>query len=104
MIRRAFVMSVNPGAEDEYARRHQPIWDELTAVLKEHGVSSYHIYLDAPTRLLFAWVEIEDETRFQAIARNEVCQRWWRHMSDLMPTNPDQSPVRRDLKEVFRLG
>jgi L-rhamnose mutarotase len=28
-IRKAFVMSVNAGAEEEYEKRHNPIWPEL---------------------------------------------------------------------------
>jgi L-rhamnose mutarotase len=104
MIRKAFVMSVNAGAEAEYARRHQPIWDELTAVLKAHGAHNYSIFLDPTTRQLFGYVEIEDEARWNAIARTEVCQRWWRHMGDIMPSNPDHSPVSRGLNEVFHLA
>ncbi len=65
---------------------------------------SYSIFLDPETHDLFGYVEIEDESRWAAIARTEVCQRWWRHMRDIMPANPDASPVSRDLVEVFRLG
>jgi L-rhamnose mutarotase len=104
MIRKAFVMSVNAGAEAEYARRHQPIWDDLAAVLKSHGAHNYTIFLDPATRQLFGYVEIEDEARWNAIARTEVCQRWWKHMGDIMPSNPDHSPVSRGLNEVFHLA
>lgn len=103
MIRKAFVMSVNAGSESEYQRRHRPIWDDLTAVLKDHGVHNYSIFLHPETRQLFGYVEIEDETRWAAIARTEVCQRWWKHMADVMPSNPDSSPVSLDLNEVFHL-
>lgn len=103
MIRKAFVMSVNPGAEAEYARRHQPIWDELSAVLKEHGVVQYSIFLHPETRQLFGYAEIESEERWEAIAATEVCRRWWNFMSDVMPSNPDASPVSTPLAEVFRL-
>ena len=103
MIRKAFVMSVHAGHEAEYARRHQPIWDELAAVLKAHGVHNYSIFLDEKTRQLFAYAEIEDEERWAAIAQTEVCQRWWKHMGDVMPSNADHSPVSRGLKEVFHL-
>jgi len=103
MIRKAFVMSVAPGREQEYATRHQPIWAELAAVLRAHGSHNYSIFLDPTTRQLFAYVEIEDEARWQAVAHTEVCQRWWRFMRDLMPGNPDGSPVARDLTEVFHL-
>ena len=103
MIRKAFVMSVNSGAEEEYARRHQPIWDELAAVLKAHGVIQYSIFLHPETRQLFGYAEIESEERWEAIAATEVCRRWWSFMSDVMPSNPDSSPVSVPLVEVFRL-
>ena len=103
MIRKAFVMSVDAGREAEYARRHQPIWTELAEVLKAHGVHSYSIFLHEETRQLFAYAEIEDEARWAAIAQTEICQRWWKHMSDIMPGNADHSPVSRGLKEVFHL-
>ncbi|ATC64455.1 L-rhamnose mutarotase [Nibricoccus aquaticus] len=103
MIRKAFIMAVHPGQEAEYARRHQPIWDELTAVLKSHGVHNYSIFLDPSTRQLFGYAEIEDESRWAAIAQTDVCKRWWKFMGDIMPANPDNSPVSREVKEVFHL-
>ena len=103
MIRKAFVMQVHPGREAEYARRHQPIWADLTAVLRAHGAHNYSIFLDADTRQLFGYVEIEDEARWAAVAQTDACQRWWRFMADLMPSNPDHSPVSRSLTEVFHL-
>ena len=103
MIRKAFVMSVHAGQEAEYARRHRPIWPELERVLKAHGVHRYSIFLLSETRQLFACVEIEDEARWAAIAATPECQRWWRHMSAIMPSNPDFSPVATELTEVFHL-
>jgi len=103
MIRKAFVMSVNEGQEAEYQRRHSPIWPEMERVLKEHGVHNYSIFLHPETRQLFGYVEVEDEARWDAIAQTEPCGRWWKHMADVMPTNPDSSPVSADLKEVFHL-
>ena len=103
MIRKAFRMSVNADRHDEYARRHDPIWRELEDALLAHGVRSYSIYLDPQTSDLFAYAEIDSEERWRAIASTPVCQRWWQHMKDLMPSNPDGSPVARDLREVFHI-
>lgn len=99
----AFRMAVNPDAHAEYARRHQPIWPELEATLREHGVVSYSIFLDETTSQLFAFAEIESEERWAAIAVTEVCQRWWAHMKDVMPTELDNRPISHQLTEVFRL-
>ena len=103
MIRKAFVMSVNAGSEVEYERRHRPIWPELEAVLKSHGVHNYSIFLHEETRQLFAYAEIEDEAKWAAIAKTAECQRWWKYMGDVMPSNPDYSPVSASLREVFHL-
>jgi L-rhamnose mutarotase len=103
MIRRAFRMWVTEGQAEEYERRHTPIWPELESTLLEHGVRTYSIFLDRPTNELFAYVEFESEERWAAIAQTEVCQRWWRHMREIMPSNPDNSPVSRDCREVFHI-
>jgi L-rhamnose mutarotase len=102
-VRKAFRMSLNGDAHEEYARRHNPIWRELEDTLIAHGVSTYSIYLDPVTSDLFAYVEVESEQHWRAITSSDVCRRWWRHMRDLMPSNPDNSPVTRDLREVFHL-
>jgi L-rhamnose mutarotase len=103
MIRKAFLLQVNAGKESEYVRRHQPIWDDLAAVLRAHGSHNYSIFHDTTTNLLFGYVEIEDEARWNAVATTDVCKRWWKFMSDIMPANPDNSPVSRGLTEVFHL-
>lgn len=103
MIRKAFVMSVNPGQAAEYERRHRPIWDELAAVLKAHGAHNYSIFHDPSSDALFGYVEIESEERWEAVARTEVCQRWWKYMGDVMPSNADHSPVAHEIREVFHL-
>jgi len=103
MIRKAYLMTLKSGRRREYERRHNPIWPELEEVLKAHGVSNYSIFYDDISERLFAYAEIESEERWRQIADNEVCQRWWAHMSELMLTYADHSPVTTDLDCVFHL-
>ncbi len=103
MIRKAFLMHVHPDTHAEYERRHRPIPDELAAALREHGASNYSIFLDAGRHLLFAYAEIEDEARWNAVAATPACRRWWASMRELMPSHPDGSPVSEPLREVFHL-
>lgn len=103
MIRKAFVMQLHAGNEEEYQRRHQPIWPELEAVLKRHGVHSYSIFLHPETLQLFAYAEIKDEAQWESIAATPECRRWWDHMRDLMATEPDHRPTSLPLREVFHL-
>jgi L-rhamnose mutarotase len=71
--------------------------------LKSHGVHNYSIVLDPQSSRLFGYVEIEDETRWNAIARTEICRKWLAHMREIMPSNPDNSPVAKNLREVFHI-
>jgi L-rhamnose mutarotase len=103
MIRKAFSMTLKPGQQDEYQRRHQPIWPELQNVLKEHRVKNYSIFLNRGADQLFAYAEIESEASWEQIAQTEVCRRWWAHMKDLMLTTSDNKPVMIALDEVFHL-
>ncbi|XHR31289.1 MAG: L-rhamnose mutarotase [Chthoniobacteraceae bacterium] len=103
MMRKSFLMYVNPGATEEYLRRHHPIWPELKETLKEHGVSNYSIYLNRSNNQLIGYVEIEDEAKWNAIAQTDVCKKWWHYMADSMVTNPDESPRSDTLCEVFHL-
>lgn len=102
-LRKAFVMQVFPDQHAKYEQRHNPIWPELEATLKSHCVHNYSIFLDEATSQLFAYVEIESEEQWAAIAETEVCQRWWHYMRDIMPSNTDNSPQSKTLKEVFHL-
>ena len=104
MIRKAFLMSIQPGQEAEYRRRHDEIWPQLAATLKEHGAHNYSIFLFPQTAQLFAYVEIESEARWSAVADTAICQQWWAYMKEIMPANPDNSPVSHELVEVFHLA
>lgn len=103
LIRKGFVMQLNPGSEEQYRCRHNPIWKDLEETLRAHGVHNYSIFLHPETQQLFAYAEIEDEAEWANIAQTQVCRRWWDHMSGLMAVNPDNSPVAHELSEMFHL-
>lgn len=101
---KAFRMNVFEGFELEYQKRHDEIWADLKKLLKEYGISNYRIFLDKENLALFAFFEVDDEARLENLPQEEVMKRWWAFMSDIMPTNADNSPKTYDLKEVFYLA
>ena len=103
MIRKGFQMKLYPGMEEEYERRHKQLWPEMVEMIHEYGGHNYSIFLDRETRTLYGYIEIEDEARWAAGADTAVNRRWWDFMADIMETNPDNSPVSTDLREVFHL-
>ena len=101
MKREAFKMFLKPGFEEEYTRRHNAIWPELKALLKESGVSDYSIFWDKDTNILFAVQKTSGEGGSQDLGDNPIVQKWWAYMADIMETNPDSSPVSIPLPECF---
>ena len=82
LIRKSCVMQLKPGKVEEYRASHnEGFWPEMAACLAEHGAHNYHIAVHPVTLQLFAYVEIEDEARWAAIASTPVCKRWWAWMT-----------------------
>jgi L-rhamnose mutarotase len=103
MTRKAFKMKLKPGFEAEYQRRHDAIWPELAKLLKDAGVSDYSIFLDPETLTLFGVQKLAPGNRNEELAGEAIMRKWWDYMMDIMDTNPDHSPVCKDLREVFHL-
>lgn len=101
MMRNAFKMKLKPGFEDEYQKRHDEIWPELSAELSAAGVSDYSIFFDEETLTLFAVQKLTDDNTADQLPETEIVKKWWAYMADIMDTNPDNSPVCVSLKEVF---
>lgn len=96
-------MKLKPGFEAEYEKRHDEIWPELAEFLSDSGIQDYSIFLDRSTLTLFAVQKLADNFDPEAIPRHPIVKRWWAYMADIMDTNPDNSPVTGELKEVFHL-
>ncbi len=103
MDRVAFKMKLFPGFEAEYKKRHDEIWPELVALLKETGISEYSIFLDEETNSLFGVLKAEDKALLDTLPTYAVMKKWWAYMGDIMASNPDNSPVSVPLTEVFFL-
>jgi len=103
MIRKAFKMHLKPGFEAEYKRRHDEIWPELSALLKDAGISDYSIFLDPETLTLFGVQKLASGNKSDALAGERIMRKWWDYMKDVMDSNPDGSPVSKPLVEVFHL-
>jgi L-rhamnose mutarotase len=98
-MRRAWIMTLKPGCEAEYKRRHDAIWPELAEAIRAGGVTSFTIYRHGLA--LFAYQEYQAD-----VAPAEpppVMWLWWREMAELMETEADLRPKRTPIEEVFHL-
>ena len=103
MKRVAFKMYLKEGCKEEYRKRHNELWPEVADLLKKAGVSNYSIFLDEGTNTLIAVQTITSYEGSQSLGHQDIIQRWWDYMADIMEVNPDNSPVSGELEEVFYL-
>ncbi len=99
----AFTMKLLPGNEEAYEKRHNEIWPELSALLRESGIEEYHIFLDKSSGTLFAFQRVNEKQSLSELPRHPIMKDWWAYMKDLMETNPDNSPKVKRLENVFTL-
>ncbi len=97
----AFKMQLKPGVIDEYRRRHDEIWPELSALLTTSGIHDYSIFLDEATLSLFAVLKLAEDNDREALPSHPVMQRWWAYMAPLMEVEPDNRPVETPLPMIF---
>ena len=110
-IRKTFVMKLNdaptagPDHIVEYAKRHDgtdPVYLPLKAEMEKNGVHNYSIHYHEPTRMLFAFAELDDEQAFERVAETDACKSWWKYMdTGAQKYGGDGKPWADDLREVF---
>lgn len=99
----AFKMKLKRGYAEEYKERHDKIWPELKAALKDAGIHDYSIYLDRETHSLFAVQKLEEKNSAAELPELPIMKKWWDYMYDIMEVNPDHSPVEIPLERMFYL-
>jgi L-rhamnose mutarotase len=101
MERFAWKARVLPGKLDEYIRRHDEIWPEMTEVLNRAGVHNYTIWNVGDT--LFGYYECESVAYAAKVqAESPVVDRWNEYMKDVMEMEMDpETGTSVMLRQVF---
>ena len=105
MERVCFLGRVRPERLDEYRERHERVWPDMLAALREAGWHNYSLFL-TQDGLLVGYLETPSyEAALDGMARTEVNARWQRDMApyftDLDGRPPDQGFRRID--EIFHV-
>ena len=101
MERVCFQVRVRADRIDEYRERHQAVWPEMLAALREAAWRNYSLFL-APDGRLIGYLETEDfEAARAAMEATDVNARWQEEMSELFESG--EAPVFARLEEVFHL-
>ena len=88
MERYAWKARVLPGKLEEYIKRHDEIWPEMTAVLNEAGIHNYTIWNVGDE--LFGYYECESISYAGKVqAESPVVAKWNVYMKDVMVMEKD---------------
>jgi L-rhamnose mutarotase len=93
MERVCFLARVRPECLAQYRARHQEVWPEMLAALRDAGWGNYSLFM-ADDGLLVGYVETEDyQAALDAMAATDVNKRWQAAMAGFFVADgpPDQT-------------
>ncbi len=102
MERYAWKARILPGMHAEYVKRHDEIWPQMLALLREAGIRNYSIWRAGDE--LFGYYECEFGAAYAAQVQGEspVTQRWNAYMKDVMVMEMDpETGAQPRMDQVF---
>jgi L-rhamnose mutarotase len=104
MQRVCFLLRIKPEHREEYLARHEDVWPEMLAALRETGWRNYSLFI-ADDGQIVGYLEADDfDASVRAMTATDVNARWQAEMTpffDLAGRAPDQGFVLLD--EYFHL-
>ena len=103
MIRKSFRMTLKDGKIDEYKKKHDEVWPEISKALTNAGATNYSIYFDKKDNTLIEYMELKENNTFDKLEDLDILKKWNVYMKDLLVTisEDDATPVVNELVEVF---
>ena len=99
----AFKMKLHPGMQDEYKKRHDKIWPDLSDLLIDAGVCDYSIFFDEDTNILFAVMWRKKDHKMENLKSKAIMQKWWSYMAEIMDSDETNEPITKPLQMVFHM-
>ncbi|MFB3779114.1 MAG: L-rhamnose mutarotase [Bryobacteraceae bacterium] len=105
MQRVCFLLKVKKDRLAEYKERHERVWPEMLAALRETGWTNYSLFL-RDDGLLVGYLETPDfQKALEGMGRKEVNARWQKEMKEFFedPGGREADRQMAPLEEVFHL-
>lgn len=101
MERLCHTFEIRPGTEDEYKRRHDEIWPELVAAMREAGFRNYSLFRRGTQVIAYAECYPDVATANAKITATEPDQRWSKWFEDIIVALTDENGDLFQLEEVW---
>jgi len=102
--RMAWKGMIKPNQKNEYIRRHNEIWPEMTDVLKRAGIVNYSIFCSGNE--LFGYYECENGVEYaeRVQANSPIVDKWNEYMKDVLEMEMDPiTGAQPKMDVVFRM-
>ncbi len=103
MERICFNFQLKSEMEDEYKRRHDQIWPELVAAIKEAGISNYSLFRRGREVIAYAECEPDATIAFNKVGATEVNARWSKWFEEVIDHLTDEQGRLFRAEEVWHL-
>ena len=103
MQRLCFTFELHEGAEAEYKKRHDEIWPELVAAIKDAGFSNYSLFLRGTQVVAYAEIEPDLDTAMARLGESEHNARWSAWFEELIVNLTDARGNLMTFTEVWHL-
>ena len=90
-----------PSKKDEYIRKHDEIWPEMVAMMKEAGLRNYSIWLSGDELIGYYEFDVMEKKRRVYAQHQDVLVRWQQHMDGVMEMDKDAAGSPRAYRQVF---
>lgn len=104
MQRLCFMMTLAPGQEAEYERRHAEIWPEMVEALQRSGFRNYSLFRRDLVVIGYAECEPDVGTVLEAMTAEPVNARWGASFGDIIRSLADESGDLIDFTELWHLS
>jgi L-rhamnose mutarotase len=96
-----FMMKLKPGCQEEYKRRHDNLWPEMHAALRQHGINMA-IFRREDELFVHVWVPSEES--WIRLGKHPVAARWDAHMTDILEKDAQGGIQFNYIPLVFSVG
>jgi L-rhamnose mutarotase len=101
VIRRAFTLTLKPGALAEYKEKHDNIWPEMVAEIERLGIARMTAFAADPT--IFYYSEVLDEGAWDRLWASPVHDRWAEMFKSLIAFDENAQIDAQFMPEIFHL-
>lgn len=103
MERACFTFEIREGTEAEYKRRHDEIWPELVAAIKDAGIRNYTLFRRGTTVMAYLECHPDIDTCFGILGETDVNARWSEWFEDIIVDLTDDNGDLFWAQEVWHL-